>query len=119
MSAEPGMVEIRNNAPAGIMERYYPRAVVIQIRVGASQVADRINCARQTIDALVVAWQAGSRRIVIGTVRRISQCAEIIIERMIFLHDDDDVVDFLQAIGESQAWPDERKKKKNCKRQSP
>jgi len=37
---------------------------------------------------------------------------------MIFLHQDDDVVDFLQAIGKTQLWPDERNEKKNCKRQS-
>src|SRR5262245_66472406 len=78
-------------------------AVVIDVGVETSEQAGLVHRARQTVNTTMIIVAAAARviaatgaikvliRRVIRTARRVSQGPEIIVERMVLLHDDDDV----------------------------
>jgi hypothetical protein len=104
VGADPAVIEVGDYATGRIVERVDCAAVVVEIAVGAIQSAAGCNGASQGVDAFVVGGGAGSVSVVIRTAGSIGERSEIIVERMVFLHDDDDVVDLCQtAVGECKA----------------
>jgi len=116
MRSKPGVIEIGRDTSAGIVERDYGRAVVIEIGVGAGKIAALIGCAGETINALVVAGQTGSIRLVVRTAGSVRERSEVIIEGVILLHDDDNVIDVVQiALGEDFGRASKWNEKECCK----
>ena len=73
-------------------------AVGLGVGIEAREVAGEIAPALQPIHARVVVVLTGAG--VIGTVRRIGERAKVVVERVILLHQDDDVLDAAKvAIG--------------------
>ena len=104
------MIEVWYYAPSGIVERKdavaAAGAVAIDIRVEATQGTSRDFQASESIDALVIAFAAASsaipvkieefRRVIRGA-GGVGQRPKIVIEGMVFLHNHDNVIHFLQA----------------------
>ena len=90
MFAVPRVVGIGDAACVAVsgVDRLAP---VIDVGIGASQIS-RARGAGQPVHARVVG--AGAAAVVVKAARRICKCAEIVVIRVVFLHDDDDVVDF-------------------------
>src|SRR5579864_6596725 len=101
VGAGPAMVQVRGDASPRIVEGKDGVAVIVDIGIKAGKIPGAIHGAGEAINAAVVvpgaalaivaiavAVLAGPRRVVRAT-RRISQRAEIIVERMVFLHNDD------------------------------
>jgi hypothetical protein len=107
------MVEIGRDTSAGIVEREYGRAVVIEVGVRTGEITAQVGCAGEAINAVMVARQAGSIRVVIRAAGSIRERSEVIVEGMVLLHDDDNVFDILQvALGEgwvrAKEWNEKR-----------
>jgi hypothetical protein len=86
-------------------------AIVIQVGIRASKISARVLGATQAVNASVIGVFAGPISIVIRAAWRISERTKIIIERMILLHDDDDVIDFVNvALGKTRLHPDDANK---------
>ena len=83
--------QIWNYATAHRLERAHDRRVVIQIRIRAIE-HSVVSPARQSVHALVIPGCALAVAIVVRASRRVCQCPELIVKRMILLHHDDDVV---------------------------
>jgi hypothetical protein len=101
------MVAVRSYAAAGLMEGKNLRAVVVEVGIKTVESAGGVRVAGEPVDATMIIGGAAAiscRRMIRGA-RGIWQRAEIVVEGMIFLHDDDDVVDFFQAgLGERCVW---------------
>src|SRR5215831_10683794 len=90
------MIEVRNHAAARRLERAHDRPVVVQIRIRAIE-CSVVNPARQSVHTLVIPGCALAVAIVVWASRRVCQCTEVIVKRMILLHHDDDVVYLVQV----------------------
>src|SRR5690349_19801458 len=104
MGAGPAVIEIRSHAAARVMERKHRAAVVVAVGIAAREIASRVHAAAQAVYARMVIFAAAAivsitvfpPGIVIWAARRIGQRAEIVIERMVLLHDDDYVFSLMR-----------------------
>ena len=96
------------------MERPHYGAVVVQIGVRASEIAQRIGAARQTIHAPVIRCGARAVSVPVGTAGRISENPKVIVKRMVLLHHDDDVIDLPKVDILSESRGGEKTKQDNC-----
>jgi hypothetical protein len=113
VGVDPAMIEVGGGAPARVVERVDDAAVVVEVGVGAVEAAAGVELAAQAVDAAVVARRAAGAvvanaaaavmgmavRRVIWTARRVGQRAEVVIEGVVLLHDDDDVLDLVDRGG--------------------
>jgi hypothetical protein len=104
VSADPAVIEVGDYATGRIVESIDGAAVVVEIAIGAIQAAFCRNGASKAVDTFVIGAGTGSVAAVIRTAGSVGERSEIIVERMVFLHDDDDVIDFVQAtVGKYEA----------------
>jgi hypothetical protein len=98
------VVEIRTNTASRVVKDFDGLAILVGVAVGADEVAADVEVAGESIDAGVVVFRATSgavvviafavtSRLVIGASGGEGEDAEVIVEGMVLLHDDDDVLD--------------------------
>lgn len=97
VSAEPGVVEVGRSAAPGVVKSGHERNIVIAIRVEASQITIFVVQTQQAVNTGMIIWPAAEETCVVGATRRVDQRAKIIIEGVIFLHDDNHMLDLLQV----------------------
>src|ERR1051325_11135983 len=104
--AGPAVIEVGLDAAVGVVEREHRAAAGVDVAIAAVQGAGGVGGAAQAVDtAMVVAAAAGAAisvavvpviagaRRVVRRARGIGQHAEVVVERVVLLHDDDDVLD--------------------------
>src|SRR3989442_15999034 len=102
------MVEIGLHAIVGLVEGDDELAIVVAIGVEAPKVACVVAQASEPVDTRVVVVPAGAA--VVGTARRVGERPEIVVERVVLLHDDHDVLNLAEvAIGGGRRRADEEK----------
>ena len=111
---DPAVIEIGNDAAAVVVEGEHDAVVVVAVGVEADQLVVGGE-AGQPVDAAVIVLAAAvvvaiaipiAARMVVGAARRIGERAEVVVERMVLLHHDDDVIDLSQiAVGGGGAQP--------------
>jgi hypothetical protein len=89
VTAQPLMVEVRLHAIILQMKGRDERAVIIEVGVEAPQLVGGVTLAGEPIDACMLVVLA--RPAAVGTASDIGQRAEIVVERVVLLHQDDDV----------------------------
>ena len=107
VGGEPRVIEVRSDTAAGLMEGEDLGAVVVEVGIKTVESAGGVGETGEAIDATVIVGIAAvsPARIMIRRAWSVRQRAEIVVEGMIFLHDDDDVIDFFQAgLGERCVW---------------
>src|SRR6516165_1482732 len=104
MRADPTVVEVRQLTTTGIVESGYAGAPDVRIRVYARERSAGRHPAGQAVDAAVIVRPAPTISVVIerigrviGAARDVRQSAEIVVERVVLLHDDDDVIDPIET----------------------
>ena len=80
--ADPGMVEVRLHAPVPEVESAHCCAAQVGVVVRA---------------AGVIAFAAWAGGCAVGAARRVRQCAEVIVEGMVLLHEDENVLHFVHV----------------------
>ena len=94
----PPVVEIRCGAVVGQLEGADPlhprRRIGVEVPVAAVETGP-LPLASETVDAAMVASRA--RAGMIWTARHVRQHPEVVVERMVLLHHDDDVVHLAQV----------------------
>ena len=89
------MIEIGAGAIFQLVKCVYGAAVVIQIRIRASEVAMRVDGAGEPIHTTMIVLRAGAAMVwTHGVVR---QRTEVVVERMVLLHHDNYVVDLVKV----------------------
>jgi hypothetical protein len=86
------------------MESEYCAAIVVPVGIAAGEISSGVNAAAQAINTRVVIFAAAAIMIiaifspgaVVRATRRIRQRSEIVIERMVLLHDHDNVFGFVR-----------------------
>src|SRR5215475_2311153 len=108
MGADPAVIEVRLDAAVGILEREDLAGASIYIGVRARERAVARHLTAQPVDAAVVVGATAAIITIVAVViaigihgvvdaaRHIGERAEVVVEGMIFLHDDDDVLQVLQ-----------------------
>jgi hypothetical protein len=103
------MVEARAAANAAVVEGEDLLAVQVHVEVGAREIAGAINLTRQPVHALMIASLLPFATGMIRTTRYVGQRPEVIIERTILLHHEDEVIDLSEvAVRSSGAALDAR-----------
>ena len=103
------MIQIRWRASPRIVERKHRATVVVEIGVETRQIAGCVRLAGQSIHAVVVFLWAAAKPGVIRAAWRVRQCPEVIVERVVFLHHNDDVLDLVQVtIAKRLSWYERR-----------
>ena len=91
------------------MEGKYGAAVVVQVGVEAGESAELVGFAGEAVDAVVVVLATAAEFVAVRSVRGVRQSAEIIIKGMVFLHDHNDVFNFMNVtVGPGRLWRCER-----------
>src|SRR5262245_16014278 len=91
------MIKVRSHAPAAVMKRENRASVVLEVGVRTIEIPCRVDPTGQAVHAAMVVSVAPASLIVatrrmVWRARRICQGPKIIVERMILLHEDDDVI---------------------------
>src|SRR2546429_697092 len=97
MRADPRMIQIRCRASPRVMKSKHRAAMVIHIRIETRQISSGVHFARQSFHAAVVALPAAAKPGVERATRSVRQCPKVVVERVVFLHDDDYVLDLVQV----------------------
>jgi hypothetical protein len=100
-------MEVRDHAPGGRLEG--KMVLPFSSRLEFVQLNTPRRRTSQTVNATVITARTASIAVVIETARRVGQRAKIVVERMVFLHNDDDVVD-LCRLPSANAEPEENTK---------
>src|SRR5215469_9700565 len=80
-------------------------SAVLQVRIRTGQSAVTVHCTGEAVHASVVVAAATPLAGVIRALRRVGQGPKVVIERMVFLHDDDDVLNLGDvAVGCGRDW---------------
>jgi hypothetical protein len=107
VSGEPRVIEVWDDAAAGLMEGEDLGTVIVEVGIETVERAGGVQLAGETIDARMIFGGASvcSGWRMVGSEWGVWECAEIIVEGMVFLRDDDDVIDFFEAgLGERGVW---------------
>ena len=108
------MVEIGLHAIVGLVEGEDELAVVVAVEVEAPEVARVVAQAGEPVDTRVVVVAAGAT--VVWTARRVGERPEIVIERVVLLHDDHDVLNLAEvAISACRGRADEKKRRDHAR----
>src|SRR3989442_11651386 len=112
------MVEIGLHAIVGLVEGDDELAIVVAIGVEAPKVACVVAQASEPVDTRVVVVPAGAA--VVWTARRVGERPEIVVERVVLLHDDHDVLNLAEvAIGGGRRRAHQKKSGAPCDRTPP
>src|SRR2546428_3029302 len=112
------MVEIGLHAIVGLVEGADELAIVVAIGVEAPKVACVVAQASEPVDTRVVVVPAGAA--VVWTARRVGERPEIVVERVVLLHDDHDVLNLVEvAIGGGPRRARGEKSGARCRRAPP
>jgi hypothetical protein len=100
MRSQPRMIQVGRSAALPIVKNRNERAIIIPVCVETAQAPVVVRHAGQAVDAAVVSVSASEQPAVIRAARRIGQRPEVIIERVVFLHNHNHMFYFLQvAVG--------------------
>jgi hypothetical protein len=86
------------------------RAVIVQIGVPATEIAQRIGAAGEAVHASVIGCGARAVSVPVRTAGCINENPKVIVKRMVLLHHDDDVIDLLKVNIVSEGWGGEKTK---------
>jgi hypothetical protein len=100
------VLEVRRRAVVLIVKREHDGAVIVEVGIRATEAAIAVKRAAQSIDTAVVVL--GARTTMIWGFGNVWQHAEVIIEGMVLLHDNDDVVDAMNIPFGVKRWTAEQ-----------
>jgi hypothetical protein len=116
---EPRVIEVGTGAAAVVVKGENRAAVVIEVGVEAGDVAGLVGFAGKAVDTVVVILAAAVEFMVIRAAGRVGQCAEVIVEGMVLLHDHDHVFHFFYvAVGKRWFWCKQRKRERQNQKRS-